>query len=171
MLDALIDKLTESIEEVATSRSFKTLVSRASTDELSLPTVAWTFDWIAESSLAEVYKLSVPQLGQQIHGLMSLKRDVGFVHVNLLESHPENVGRLKKYVGVPGNLVAFACQLAFELGHDGFVSFDAKTQLIEHYRQTLGAQQVGRSQRMYLNSLASQKLIALYFGDQHGTRS
>jgi hypothetical protein len=68
---------------------------------------------------------------------------------------------------VAANLVAYACKLAFEKGHDGFVSFDAKTELIAHYQQTLKARQAGRTQRMYLDQTAAQRLVDEYFGGKH----
>ena len=64
-----------------------------------------------------------------------------------------------------GNLFAYAAKLSFELGHDGFLSFVAKTELIEHYRKTLGATRIGRSQRMFLDSVAAQKLITSHYGE------
>lgn len=38
-----------------------------------------------------------------------------------------------------GNLVAYACKLSFQRGHQGNISFISKTQLIKHYQKTLGA--------------------------------
>jgi len=37
-----------------------------------------------------------------------------------------NRGARKVYIGVPGNLVAYACKLAFEKGYDGYVLLKAK---------------------------------------------
>ena len=46
------------------------------------------------------------------------------------KSAPFNKGKAKVYAGVPGNLVAFACKLAFQRSHEGNVTFFSKTQLI-----------------------------------------
>ncbi len=59
--------------------------------------------------------------------------------MHLVESAPFNKGKAKVYSGVPGNLVAFACKLSFQRGHEGNVSFLSKTQLVGHYEKTLGA--------------------------------
>ena len=48
------------------------------------------------------------------------------------------------------------------------VAFEAKTELISHYEQTLGARRIQGTQRMYLDRAASQKLVAQYFGVFHG---
>ncbi|MFM9965864.1 MAG: hypothetical protein ACKV2Q_32180 [Planctomycetaceae bacterium] len=168
MLDEFVDELTESIKEVATGRSYATVISPASVDDLTAAATVWRFDWNREILTAEVYKLTVPKLGRLIHGLISIRADEGFVWINMVESHPENVGRRKKYEGIAPNLIAYACQQAFELGFNGYVSFEAKSELIEHYKQTLGAVQIGRTQRMQLQPAASLKLVNQYFGDQHG---
>ena len=172
MIDEFIDKLTESIEDAQTGRSFPTVISVASLDDLSgLANDGWRFDWVQQLSEGEVYKLTVPELGRSIHGLISISRGEGFVQANLIESHPENVGRNKRYAGVAGNLFAYAARLAFELGFQGFVAFEAKTELISHYEQSLGARRICDSQRMYLDEEAATKLVAKYFGANYGNRS
>ena len=172
MIDQTIDKLTESIEDARTGRSYQTDIRRASLAEVkNLVSEGWRFDWAAEMSAAEVYKLTVPKLGATVHGLISLTRADGFIQANLVESHPENIGRKRRYRGVAGNLFAFAANLAFELGHNGFVMFIAKSELISHYEKTLGAQRMGRSSKMFLDTAASSRLVTQYFGDKHGHRS
>ena len=66
------------------------------------------------------------------------------------------------YAGVPGNLVAFACKLAFQRGHEGNVSFFSKTQLVQHYIETLGAVHIG-GRVMIIDTNAALKLINNYF--------
>ncbi|MBC7819463.1 MAG: hypothetical protein IAG10_21480 [Planctomycetaceae bacterium] len=172
MIDQRIDKLTESIEDVRTGRSYQTDIRQANlTDLKNLASGGWRFDWVAELSESEVYKLTVPKLGSTVHGLISLTRAAGFVQANLVECHPENIGRKKKYRGVAGNLFAFAANMAFDLGHDGFVMFIAKSELISHYEATLGAKRMGRGSKMFLDTAASSRLVAQYFGDKHGNRS
>ena len=63
-----------------------------------------------------------------------------------------------------GKLFAYAAKLSFELGHDGFLSFVAKTELIEHYQRTLGAT-LFLGQKMFIDTKAAGKLIASYFGE------
>jgi hypothetical protein len=172
MIDQRIDKLTESIEEVRTGRSYPTDIGRASlTGVKNLASDGWRFNWTVELSESEVYKLTAPKLGSTIHGLISLSKAAGFVQINLVECHPENVGRKKKYQGVAGNLFAFAANMAFDLGHDGFVMFIAKSDLISHYEKTLGAKRMGRGSKMFLDTTASTRLVAQYFGVKHGHHS
>ncbi len=69
---------------------------------------------------------------------------------------------MKMYAGIPGNLVAFACKLSFQPGHDGHVSFISKTQLIQHYIDTLGATHIG-GRIMIIDTIAALKLMDKYF--------
>jgi len=81
---------------------------------------------------------------------------------NLIESVRFNKGKDKLYLGVAGNLFAFACKLSFDKGYEGFVAFFSKTKLIDHYTKTLKAQNIGGLQ-MVLDTLAAGKLISKYY--------
>jgi len=97
-----------------------------------------------------------------IQGLISISERDEHVYMHLIESAPFNLGRNKVYVGIPGNLVAFACRIAFHRGFEGYVSFTAKTMLIEHYQKTLGAKNIGNN-LMVINTEAAARLIDKYF--------
>ena len=58
--------------------------------------------------------------------------------------------------------MAFACKVSFQKGYDGFVAFTAKTNLIKHYEETLGAYHF-KNQRMILDTKASEILVTKYF--------
>ena len=85
--------------------------------------------------------------------------------MHLVESAPFNKGKTKVYAGVPGNLVVFACGLAFQRGHEGNVSFFSKTQLVQHYIDSLGAMHVG-GRIMIIDTIAALKLINKYFPNE-----
>lgn len=82
--------------------------------------------------------------------------------MHLLENSPFNKGKSKVYSGVAGNLVAFACKLSFQRGHEGNVSFLSKSNLIEHYVKTLGAIHFG-GRIMIIETNSALKLIQKYF--------
>jgi hypothetical protein len=82
--------------------------------------------------------------------------------MHLLESAKFNKGKEKVYLGIPGNLVAFACKISFEKGYEGFVSFISKTVLKQHYQQTLGAK-VLFGDTMIINPPEAFKLVEKYF--------
>lgn len=165
-LDFEIDKLTNSIENVVTGDSFATVIIRISNNDLKTINTknGWVFNWRTEFQHPEreVYKLTIVNNQTVIQGLISLEVMSDHVFMHLLESASFNKGKEKIYAGVPGNLVAFACQLSFQRGHDGNVSFISKTQLIEHYTLKLGAIHIG-SQRMIIMPATAIKLIEKYF--------
>ena len=65
-------------------------------------------------------------------------------------------------LGVPGNLVAFACKLSFAKGNGGYILFESKTKLLVLYRKKLGAHTLSRSV-MAIDSEATKKLINRHF--------
>lgn len=165
-LDFIIDKLTNSVENVITGDSFATEVSILTSSEIKLvsKTNGWVFNWKDEYKHPErdIYKLTIVNNPTIIQGLISIEIKKDHVYLHLIESAPYNKGKSKVYVGVPGNLVAFACKLSFQRGHEGNISFLSKTQLIEHYIKTLGAIHFG-GRVMIIETNAALKLIDKYF--------
>lgn len=165
-LDFVIDKLTNSIENVITGDSFPTDITRISVADLKEISRknGWVFNWKEEfrHPEREVYKLTIVNNQNVIQGLICLEVMPDHVYMHLVESAPFNKGKAKIYAGVSGNLIAYACQLSFQRGHEGNVSFIAKTQLIEHYSQSLGAIHIG-NQRMIIMRETALKLIEKYF--------
>jgi hypothetical protein len=166
LLDFEIDKLTRSIENAVTGDSFLTEVSLLTKKDLTGITKKnnWLFNWREEFNdlQKEVYKLTIVNNSQVIQGLISLTIEDDHVFMHLIESAPFNRGSSKMYVGIPGNLVAFGCKISFQRGFDGFLSFRSKTQLIEHYIQTLGAYHFG-GHLMIIDTEAAKKLVSQYF--------
>jgi hypothetical protein len=168
-LDFIIDKLTNSIENVVTGDSFATDISLLSKADLKTisKTQGWLFNWKDEfkEPARDVYKLTIVNNFKIIQGLISLEVKEDHVYMHLVESAPFNKGKTKVYSGVPDNLVAYACKLSFQRGHEGNVSFISKTQLIEHYEKTLGAFHFG-GRIMIIETVAALKLINKYFQNQ-----
>jgi len=165
-LDFEIDKLTRSIENVATGDSFSTDINYLSRSDLKEITKkkGWLFNWRIEVNHddREVYKLTIQGNPTIIQGIVSLKIERDHVYMHLIESAPFNRGKAKVYLGVPGNLVAYACRLSFQRGFEGFVSFHSKTKLIDHYIKTLGAYHFG-GRLMIIDTLPAKQLIDKYF--------
>ncbi|MFV0565570.1 MAG: hypothetical protein ACK5NB_07045 [Flavobacteriaceae bacterium] len=165
-LDFIVDKLTNSIENIQSKDSFQTEVSLLNVAELKNITKknGWSFNWKAEFKKPEreIYKLTIVNNPNIIQGLVSLEAKPDYVFMHLIESAPFNIGINKVYLGVPGNLVAFACKLSFQRGGNGYVSFVAKTKLIDHYIKTLGAYHFG-GHLMVITTETALKLIGKYF--------
>jgi len=165
-IDIEIDKLTNSLENVITGDRFPTAIVLTNSNDFKSTSKkeGWLFDWRSEYKKPDrdVYKLTIVNNQSVIQGLISLTVRTDHVYMNLIESSPFNKGKEKVYIGVPGNLVAFACKLSFQRGYEGYLSFLSKTNLIKHYENTLGAIHVGGNV-MIINTHAALKLINKYF--------
>lgn len=165
-LDFIIDKLTNSIENAITGDSFQTEISVLQNSDLKHLTKknGWLFNWKEEfkNPIRDIFKLTIVGNSTIIQGLISLEVKSDHVYMHLVESAPFNKGKTKVYVGVAGNLVAYACKLSFQRGHDGNVSFLSKSQLVGHYEKTLGAFHFG-GRIMIIETKSALKLINRYF--------
>ncbi len=166
LLDIEIDKLTNSIEDVTTGEIVQTAVLPATAADLktTIKKNGWRFDWRAEARQPgrTVYKLVTLRNPVVIQGLISLENKPDHLYMHLIENAPANFGKSKAYAGGAGNMVAFACKLAFEYGHQGTVSFVSKTVLIGHYATTLGAIHFG-GHLMVITTSVALRLTARYF--------
>jgi len=165
-LNFIIDKLTNSIENVQSGDSFQTEISLLTTTELKDITKrnGWRFNWSNEIKQPErdIFKLTIANNPNIIQGIISLEVKPDHVYMHLIESASFNIGKHKTYFGVPANLVAFACKLSFQRGAEGYVSFISKTKLIDHYIESLGAVHFG-GHLMVITTPVALKLINKYF--------
>lgn len=165
-LDFFVDKLTNSIENVQSGDNFPTEISILTKEELKNITskTGWRFNWKHEAKQPEreIFKLTIVNNPKIIQGIVSLEVKKDHVYMHLIESAPFNIGKTKTYLGVPGNLTAFACKLSFQRGGEGYVCFISKTKLIEHYSDTLGAIHMG-GQLMVINTPSALQLMNRYF--------
>jgi len=158
-----VSAVSNSIFHKKENKEYETTFLLVSSDDLRGKTEDWNFDWLKEARDYQVYKLIALEQPDIIQGLISVEVQRGFYFVSLIENAPFNIGKDKEYSGVAINLFAFVCKLSKENGFEGFVVFEAKTALIEHYTNTLGAQTIGNSIRMFIDETQAEKLIAIHF--------
>lgn len=164
-LGFVIDKLTNSIENTSTGEVFDTEVVLLSIKDLKqIKKADWQFDWAKEikDKTKEVYKLTTVNNTTIIQGLLSIEDKQDHIFMHLIESAKFNKHKDKVYIGVPGNLVAYACKVSVDKGYQGFLAFDAKSVLIKHYQETLFATHF-RELRMFIETNAALRLISQYF--------
>ena len=121
-LDFEIDKLTNSIENLATGEVFDTeIVKLSSIDIKQIKKADWQFNWHKElkDESKDVYKLTTVNNPTIIQGLLSIEDKQDHIFMHLIESAKFNKGKGKIYLGVPGNLVAFACKISVDKGYEG----------------------------------------------------
>lgn len=164
-LDFRIDKITNSIENAVTSETVETEIFQLRITDLNsiLKKNGWKFNWSEEFRNPErqVYKLVI-RGEATIEGLISLQTMGAHIEMHLIETAPHNFGRAKKWIGVAGNLVAFAFKMSFEIGFDGVVGFMAKTRLIQHYANKFGAVLIYKN-RMGIPTNSAKKLVNSYY--------
>ncbi|MFT5763800.1 MAG: hypothetical protein ACI8X3_001226 [Saprospiraceae bacterium] len=122
------------------------------------------FDWTLEIE-NKVYKINLIE-EEEVLGLVSL---IDYpkefrLHINLIESSKAYRGKKKLLDNIPGCLIAFACQLSFEKGYEGFVSLVPKTELIKYYNQKYGFEQMGSQMAVYYE--ISNSIIEKYLGNE-----
>ncbi len=118
------------------------------------------FKWDAEKR-NEVVKIRLKN-SNEILGLMSLTdfKSELWILINLLQSSKDNAGAGKKYEGIAGCLIAYACRQAFKRGYDGTVALEPKTELAKYYTQKYGMKPFGV--HLYTTLENSERLIEEY---------
>jgi hypothetical protein len=165
-----IDRITNSIVDVATEESFETDMVPVNHAEIMKvhKKDGWFFNWklaFKEKNHC-IYKLVLLGDGK-IQGLISLEpipRQL-YIEMHLIESAPHNHPGHKQFAGLAGNMVAFTCKMSFELGFEGCVAFTAKTNLVSHYVETLGAEIIYSRNRMGIFTMATKNLVSSYYKD------
>jgi hypothetical protein len=165
-LNLIVDNLTNSIRQVDNGESHETQISLVTVMDISSATKKnkWHFPWVTEFRKTDrvLYKLTKTDQPEILQGLISLSDMSDHVYVHLAESAPLNFGAQKLHEGVGGNLFAYACKRSWDNGNDGITAFQAKTRLINHYQQVLGAVHIG-SGNMIIYPESALILIKQYF--------
>jgi hypothetical protein len=160
-----IDKLSNSIENSISGDVFDTEIFRLfAIDSKLIKKADWQFDWKKQIKLTdrEIYKLVIKDNSKIIQGLLSISDQGDHIYMHLIESARFNKGKTKIYSGIPGNLVAFACKISFDKGYEGYLAFDAKSVLVQHYKETLFATHF-KGTKMMIETPAANRLINRYF--------
>ena len=164
-LNFVIDKLTNSIENTLTGEVFDTEITRITDKDFkTIKNKDWQFNWKSEfkDKSKQIFKLTTTNNPTIVQGLLSIEDKDDHIFMHLVESSKFNLGKHKIYLGVPGNLVAYACKVSFDIGYEGYVAFDSKTVLIEHYQKSLGATHL-KDRRMFVDTKSAGKLVSQYF--------
>ncbi|MDR2428484.1 MAG: hypothetical protein LBD62_01595 [Candidatus Margulisbacteria bacterium] len=126
----------------------------------------WKFDW--DKSFGAVSQKIAYFDNDTIQGLTEFE-EVPSSRYNIiyrLELAPANIGKNKKIDNVAGILLAYVAKDSLAAGFDGFVVFDSKTILKEHYVKKYGAK-ILYGDRLYFDTKASKALVAKYLKEEH----
>ena len=165
-----IDLLTQYLIRTKDNKIVKTKVKEISIQDYNLEN--WEFNWIEESKKENKILGLFAENDKRLQGIVEYyeNKERQLLEVLLVEiapfnnrHNPKNILKSKEYLGVGGHLFAEIARISFEKGYDGYVSFLAKTNLIEHYKKTLGAKQLSYIE-MYIDDEAAMKLVKKYYG-------
>ena len=151
------------IADVETGIRRSIVISKAENEDFKLLTKKrFSFSWRAIRTLATIYKLQIKGEGDilGVIGLIDWTREKR-IEIKLLSSSVENIGKGKRFNGIAGCLIAFACRQAVtKYGTEACVSLVPKTELIEHYMEKYHMQNAGW--QLYLDGRNLIKLLKEY---------
>ena len=137
-VNILLDKVTKCLED-QDENMYATVYRLRKTPIRKSEYKGWEFDWSKEKlPLSDVYEILLKD-DSIVQGRIALHPEGGVIFVDLIESAPWNVGSKKGYNGVGFHLFALACKISMDLGYEGYVGFDPKTDLRDYYIDTIGA--------------------------------
>ena len=161
-----IDLLTQCLIRTKDNKIVKTKVKEISIQDYNFEN--WEFNWIEESKKENKILGLFAENDKRLQGIVEYyeNKERQLLEVVLVEiapfnnrHNPKNILKSKEYLGV-GEIA----RISFEKGYDGYVSFLAKTNLIEHYKKTLGAKQLSYIE-MYIDDEAAMKLVKKYYSE------
>ena len=100
-LDFIIDKLTNSIENILTGEVFDTEIVRlTSSDAKQIKKADWQFDWLLElkDKTKEVYRVTTVNNPTIIQGLLSIEDKQDHIFMHLIESAKFNIGKGRLFI-------------------------------------------------------------------------
>ena len=122
----------------------------------------WLFDWSRPSRYGFIVLNLIAD--KRIQGRVALKpnADWNAYEIDIAETALRNRGHRdgtgKAYQGVGTALFAEVVRRSLSDGFGGYVTFVAKTELMQYYYDTLGALHIGNG-RMVIDSTAAKKLL------------
>ena len=155
------------LQETQTGKTISALILSAEKGDMPLKKDGWNFTWkdLYKDKDAVFYKLVLEETPEVIEGVIMMSISNGeMVYLNNVELAPHNISRDKRYDYVAGCLIAYGCLYGHRNGvgnYKGFVCFDSKTTLINHYRTKYGAEQL-MGQRMFIAPETGIELIKKY---------
>lgn len=160
-IDIIIDELTDCLKRRKDGTTVETEYRKLETPIKKKDFSGWKFNWSTpQKNGYDVYELFLKG-NSEIEGRIALTLKPGYVEVDVIESNPKNIGSKGEYIGVGGHLFAIACLISFNNGYEGYVAFTAKTNLIDHYIKSLGAN-VLSGQRLCIEESAARELVNKY---------
>lgn len=140
-------------------------------EDIPLKKDGWNFNWrqLARQDNSQPYILKLVDPPKTVEGALLLRIEAEMLIMDVLEIAPHNVGKNKRFDFVAGALIAYACRESFKIegNYKGFLTFVAKTKLIDWYKKKYGAE-LTLGQRMFIDWENGKKLIEEYLNRKGG---
>jgi hypothetical protein len=153
------------IFDVLHKRKIKADIILADNTKLPLKKDGWSFNWnqLSKNKRVTTYILKLMDTPQTIEGVLQVKIEAEMFIMDLIEIAAHNIGSNKRYELVAGCLISFACRESFKIEGDykGYLTFIAKTGLIDWYASKYGAIQA-MGQRMFITPQKGVQLQEKY---------
>lgn len=167
-----VDELTPCLKRISDGQLVNTSVVEVSPTKRDFKD--WEFDWTVPRKNGYTIRGIKADGDSRIQGLIALKSDPNnyAVKIDIVEAAPFNnphspAFTSKEYSGVGGHLFAEAVRESFKQGFDGYVYFTAKSDLIKHYQEELGATLINpRLRIMAIEEGSAKKLYDRYYGGE-----
>ena len=145
-----------------TGKKYNAIATIATLTEIRQHNEYFLFDF--EKLLKEgftVFKITKEGEEDIVHGLVAFTPDTGILKCANMELSNLNKKGISLYSGIGKCMVALCCKISFDLGFDGYITFEAKNRLMPYYMR-YGAIKIG-GLRMAIETKEAQKLVDLYF--------
>ncbi|MFN0082835.1 MAG: hypothetical protein ACKVOM_09985 [Ferruginibacter sp.] len=149
---------------IQNSNGFKHDVVATSIDitEIKRYKKEFIFDFVAlKKKGLFVYKICKSNKGNILQGMVCFTPNMEILDCYNMELNNFNKRGSSLYNGVGKCMVALCCKISFDLGFEGFITFEAKSKLVPYYER-LGAKRISYI-RMAIDSKVAKKLVAIYF--------
>ena len=151
--------------DLKTKTLLPVFIEKVDFDNIKYNTIAFGFNWkkLSKQANSNTYALKFKEELNEVIGLLHLINNNGMLIMNMIEVSKKNIGKRKRYDYIGGCLIAFACKQSFALAsnYKGFLTFNAKTELVSYYKTKYYAKQIN-GQRMYIEPEDGIKLINEY---------
>ena len=145
-----------------TGKKYNAIASIATQQEIKQHKEYFEFDFekLYKQGIV-IYKICKAGEDDLIHGMVAFKPSIGVLDCYNMEMNNINKRGSSLYAGLGKCMIALCCKISFDLGFDGFITFEAKNRLIPYYLR-YGARSIGVL-RMGISTVAAQKSVDLYF--------
>lgn len=151
------------ITDLFSGEKRKIIITLVTDDEVALLTrKRYFFDWRKLKTKAVIYKLQAVGDDEILGVLALIEYDAELrIEIKLLAVAKENVGSTKRYAGIAGCLIAFACRRSvLKYGAFACVSLVPKTNLVKHYIQEYNMKHAGW--QLFLDGIELQQILRKY---------